>query len=78
MLAAVHALSMQHPARIVVAVPAAAPQAIELLQPEVDEVIAVIAPDPFDGVGKWYEDFSQTSDEEVKMLLEESNRHMHR
>ena len=78
MLAAIRALSMQHPARIVVAVPAAAPQAIELLRPEVDEVIAIIAPDPFEGVGKWYEDFSQTSDEEVKMLLEESNRHVHR
>jgi len=57
-------------------VPAAAPQAIELLQPEVDEVLAVIAPDPFEGVGKWYEDFSQTTDEEVEMLLEASNRHL--
>ena len=78
MLAAVAALRTQQPARIVVAVPAAAPQAIELFQPEVDEIISVLAPDPFDGVGKWYEDFSQTSDEEVKMLLDESNGHIHR
>lgn len=78
MLAAVAALRTQQPAQIVVAVPAAAPQAIELLQPEVDEIISVLMPDPFDGVGRWYEDFTQTSDEEVKMLLDESNRHIHR
>lgn len=78
MLAAVAALRTQQPAQIVVAVPAAAPQAIELLQPEVDEIISVLMPDPFDGVGRWYEDFSQTSDEEVKMLLDESNRRIHR
>jgi predicted phosphoribosyltransferase len=70
MLAAVHGLSTQHPSRIVVAVPAAAPQAIDLLRKEVDEIVAVISPDPFEGVGKWYEDFSQTADEEVRLLLE--------
>jgi predicted phosphoribosyltransferase len=78
MLAAVRAVFTQQPARIVVAVPAAAPQAVHLLRPEVDEVIAVISPDPFEGVGKWYEDFSQTTDEEVRFLLDEANRELPR
>jgi putative phosphoribosyl transferase len=69
MLAAIAALRTQHPARIVVAVPAAAPQAIQLLQPQVDEVVSAITPEPFEGVGKWYQDFSQTTDEEVQVLL---------
>jgi predicted phosphoribosyltransferase len=77
MLAAVHALRTQNPARIVIAVPAAAPQAIELLRPEVDEVISVIAPYEFKGVGNWYEDFSQTTDEEVQLLLNETNDNLH-
>ncbi len=76
MRAAVRAARTQSPARIVVAVPAAAPQAIDLLQPEVDEIIYVIAPDPFDGVGRWYEDFSQTTDEEVSSLLDNANRQL--
>ena len=76
MLAAVHGLSTQHPSRIVVAVPAAAPQAIGLLRKEVDEIVAVISPDPFEGVGKWYEDFSQTTDEEVGLLLELADKQL--
>ena len=76
MLAAVHGLKTQHPAQIIVAVPAAAPQAIELLRPEVDDIVYGIAPDPFEGVGKWYEDFSQTTDDEVGSLLEDANRQL--
>jgi predicted phosphoribosyltransferase len=76
MLAAARGLRTQQPARIVVAVPAAAPQAIEILQPEVDEVTTVIAPIWFEGVGKWYENFSQTTDDEVRSLLEDANRHL--
>lgn len=76
MLAAVRALRSQQPARTIVAVPAAAPQAIHALKPEVDEIVFVIAPDPFEGVGKWYENFSQTTDEEVRFLLDEANRQL--
>ena len=76
MLAAVHGLRARQPARIVVAVPAAAPQAIRLLQPEVSEAHYVIAPEPFEGVGKWFEDFRQTTDEEVQTLLREANRNL--
>lgn len=72
MLAAIHGLRTRQPARIVVAVPAAAPQAVEMLEPEVDEVVYGISPLQFEGVGKWYEDFSQTTDEEVRSLLDEA------
>lgn len=76
MLAAVSALRTQQPARIVVGVPAAAPQAIDILRPKTDEIVSVISPDPFEGVGKWYEDFSQTSDEEVQWLLADAERQL--
>lgn len=71
MLAAVRGIRTQNPARIVVAVPTAAPQAMDLLQQEADEVAVVMSPEPFDGVGKWYRDFSQTTDEEVRTLLQD-------
>lgn len=76
MLAAVRGLRTQTPASIVVAVPAAAPQAIEILRAEVDEAVFVIAPYEFKGVGNWYEDFSQTTDEEVQWLLAEAERQL--
>jgi predicted phosphoribosyltransferase len=69
MLAAVRALRGQQPARIVVAVPIAAPESCEELRTEVDEIICAITPEPFHAVGFWYEDFSQTTDEEVRDLL---------
>ncbi|HEU4620478.1 MAG TPA: erythromycin esterase family protein [Gammaproteobacteria bacterium] len=69
MLAAVKALRQQQPARIVVAVPTAAADTCEKLRAEADEVICAITPTPFYGVGRWYEDFSQTTDQEVRDLL---------
>ena len=69
MLAAIKALRQLQPARIVVAVPTAAPDTCEALRAEVDEVVCAITPEPFDAVGRWYEDFSQTTDEEVRELL---------
>ena len=77
MLAAVHALRRQHPAKTIVAIPVAASQAIDLLRSEVDEVIYVLAPEPFEGVGKWYERFSQTTDDEVHSILDDANRRYH-
>lgn len=74
MRAAIAGLRAQDPARIVVAVPTAAPEACEAFQAEVDEIVCAITPEPFYGVGRWYEDFSQVTDEEVRMLLEEANR----
>ena len=69
MLAAVRALRQQQPGRIVVAVPTASPDTCEALKTEADEVICGITPTPFQGVGLWYQDFSQTTDEEVVDLL---------
>ena len=74
MRAAVEALRAQNPAEIIVAVPTAAPETCAALEPEVDKIVCATTPEPFYGVGRWYEDFSQTSDEEVRALLEEANR----
>lgn len=69
MQAAVKALRQQQPARIIVAVPTAAAETCERLKAEADEVICAMTPQPFYGVGRWYDDFSQTTDEEVRDLL---------
>jgi predicted phosphoribosyltransferase len=76
MRAAVTALRAQHPARIVVAVPTAAPETCEAFKHEVDEIVCAMTPEPFYGVGRWYEDFSQTTDEEVRAYLEEITQHL--
>ncbi len=70
MRAAVAALRRLGPARLIVAVPTAAPATCAELGQEADECICVITPDPFYAVGIWYEDFSQTTDDEVRDLLE--------
>lgn len=69
MRAAVSALRHQGPAAIVVAVPVAARDTCETFKNEVDDIICAYTPEPFYAVGLWYEDFSQTSDEEVRDLL---------
>ena len=74
MRAAVEALRQQHPACIVVAVPVAAPSTCEEFSTEVDEIVCAQTPEPFYGVGYWYEDFSQTSDEEVHDLLAQAEQ----
>ena len=68
--AAAQALRQQAPARTVVAVPVSAPQTCDEYRIGVDEIICVVTPEPFLGVGQWYDDFSQTTDEEVHDLLE--------
>jgi putative phosphoribosyl transferase len=72
MRAAVKALQQEGAARIVVAVPIAAPETCEDLSAEVDDIICAVTPEPFRAVGLWYEDFSQTTDEEVRDLLARS------
>jgi putative phosphoribosyl transferase len=72
MRAAIAALRLERPARIVVAVPTAPPETCADLASIVDEMVCVITPDPFYAVGLWYEDFSQTSDDEVRDLLNHS------
>jgi putative phosphoribosyl transferase len=69
MRAAAAALRRLGPARTVVAVPVAAPETCAALRREVDEVVCVLLPESFYAVGAWYEDFSQTTDEEVRRSL---------
>ncbi len=69
MRAAVDALRQQQPARVVVGVPTASPETCAKFRRLVDEIVCVITPEPFYAVGLWYQDFSQTSDEEVRALL---------
>ena len=69
MRAAAAALRKQGPARIVVAVPVSSPETCDEFRSEVDDIVCAVTPRPFRGVGMWYEDFSQTTDEEVRELL---------
>jgi len=72
MRAAVKALRQMQPARIVVAAPVAASETCRSLAREVDEIVCASSPEPFHAVSTWYQDFSQTTDEEVRALLESS------
>lgn len=74
MRAAVEALWPLNPAKLVVAVPVAAPETYREFQELVDQMVCLDTPQPFRGVGMWYEDFSQTSDETVRSLLQEATR----
>jgi putative phosphoribosyl transferase len=70
MRVAVAALRREHPARIVVGVPIAPAETCEALREEADTVVCALTPDPFAAVGLWYEDFEQTTDDEVHALFE--------
>jgi erythromycin esterase-like protein/predicted phosphoribosyltransferase len=74
MLAAVRAVRQDDPAKVIVAVPVAAPEVCKALQAVADEVICVLTPEPMRAVGLWYDDFSQTGDEEVRELLARARR----
>ncbi|GEB48052.1 MULTISPECIES: phosphoribosyltransferase [Streptomyces] len=67
--AALRHLRRQRPERLVLAVPVGAPQSVTALREEADVVICPQQPEPFEAVGLWYEDFPQTSDEEVVAAL---------
>lgn len=69
MRAAVHALRSREPKKLIVAVPVAAPETCEAFADEVDATICAETPQPFFGVGLWYRNFSQTSDDTVRELL---------
>jgi len=70
--AALLALRRMNPRRLVLAVPVCALQTAELLRPEADDLICLLAPANLEAVGLWYRNFEQTSDEEVVRLLEEA------
>ena len=69
MRAGVTALLQRDVAKIVVAAPVGAPETCRELQDEVDDIVCAMAPEYFQAVGQYYEDFSQTSDDEVSELL---------
>ena len=73
MRAAVAALRRRGAAKIIVAVPVGAPETCRELEELVDEIVCAIAPEFFQAVGQYYEDFSQTSDEEVRDLLKRAS-----
>jgi putative phosphoribosyl transferase len=70
MRAAVAALRKMEPRAVIVAVPVAAPSTCEEFRREGIEIICLRTPEPFQAVGLWYDDFSQTTDEEVHELLD--------
>lgn len=74
MLAAVRAVKRQNPKRVVIAVPVAPPAACGEFRHYVDEIVCLYTPEPFYAVGAWYQDFSQTSDHEVRELLGRAGR----
>jgi putative phosphoribosyl transferase len=74
MRAAIRALRQMKPSRIVIAVPVAPVSTCSSLQSEADELVCLEMPEPFFGVGQFYDDFSQVSDDEVKDLLAAASR----
>jgi putative phosphoribosyl transferase len=70
MRAAVAALRSERPSRVVVAVPVAASETCDAFHDIADDIVCAMMPEPFQAVGDWYEDFSQTTDDEVRDLLE--------
>lgn len=69
MEAAMLALRKAHPARIIVAVPVGAAETCDRLRRLADSIVCLSTPVPFNAVGQWYDDFAQTTDEEVRALL---------
>ena len=78
MKAAVEAARQHAPARIVVAVPVGAPSTCEEVADITEETVCARTPQPFSAVGQWYRDFSQTTDEEVRELLDKSHERVRR
>jgi len=72
-LATLKMLRSKEPRKLIVAVPVASREAAKKIKKEVDDFICLYTPEPFFGVGRFYEDFSETSDEEVILLLKELN-----
>lgn len=74
MRAAIHATRRRSPARLMVAVPVAAPETVDALATEADEIRCLLMPEGLGAIGLYYRDFSQVSDSEVRALLDENTR----
>ncbi|WP_046469596.1 phosphoribosyltransferase family protein [Allosalinactinospora lopnorensis] len=69
--AALQMVRRQRPARLVLAVPVGSQQAVEILRPEVEDLVVLTVPENFRAVGEWYRDFAQLSDGDVTAILAE-------
>jgi predicted phosphoribosyltransferase len=74
-LAALRALRQQKPQKLILAVPVGPPDSIQMLSAEADQVVCLATPEPFWAVGRFFVDWSQTSDEEVIALLRQGQAH---
>jgi putative phosphoribosyl transferase len=74
MMAALQAVRKGEPARVIAAIPVAAPDACRLLKAQCDELVCLLAPEPFYAVGLWYRQFEQVSDKQVGALLAKASR----
>jgi len=72
MRAAAESLRSRNPATLLIAVPTGSREAVRLVEPLVDDVICLETPPVFYAVGEWYRDFGQTSDDEVRQLLDDA------
>jgi putative phosphoribosyl transferase len=72
MRAAIEIIQQQGPKYLIVAVPVAPESTSAALQHSVDKVVCLLTPEPFYAIGLWYDDFSQTSDAQVRELLDQS------
>ncbi len=72
MMAAIASIGLQQPARIVVAVPVGFKSVVDRVRLQVDRVVCLMMPEPFEAIGSWYENFAQTTDAEVMALLDRS------
>lgn len=70
LMGTIHVLRKSNPGKIVIGVPVASRNAVQKLSKEVDEVVTVLIPDEFYGVGAFYEDFQQVTDDEVMFYLD--------
>lgn len=69
MMAAIEGIRRQNPAQVIVAVPVAPPRSCENISRKVHKLLCLYTPDPFGGVGAWFDQFGQTTDDEVRQLL---------
>lgn len=76
MKAAVKAIKSRNPKKIIVAIPVGAPQTCREIQQEVDELVCLMSPEPFSAVGNWFDNFDQTTDQEVRELLEKAHDYL--
>jgi len=74
MQAAIASVRQQYPKQIIVAVPIASPDICRKIQTEVDQIICLHQPQSLGSIGRWYEDFEQTSDQEVRDYLAEATQ----